>query len=115
MMFFQEMVKNFMEIPGRKFDEFFDHLGDRLWHIHLRDSAGLDTADRKQELELTPGAGSVDFAKFAQALDRVDYYGDVTIEFEYRDLDLESIEREFDKGLKYLKQKGWKLPNTVKV
>ena len=49
-------------IIGYDPDEFFARLGDRLWHVHLRDSHGPDTSDRRQELELTPGKGTVDFA-----------------------------------------------------
>ena len=94
-------------------DVFFRALGDRLWHVHLRDSAGPDTADGKQELELTPGKGTADFRRFAEALDRADYRGDVTIEFEYRDTTLEEIEREYDEGLKHLSLCGWELPEAV--
>jgi len=101
-------------IIGYDIDAFFEALGARLWHIHLRDSAGLDTADRKQNLELTPGSGTVDFRKFAQALDNVNYKGDVTVEFEYRDLTLDAIDKEFDKGLTYLSGVGWELPVGVK-
>ena len=102
-------------IIGYDIDEFISALGDRLWHIHLRDSEGPDTADRKQKLELTPGAGNVDFLKFAQALDRAGYSGDVSIEFEYRDMTFEAIEQEYDKGLKYLENNGWELPEGVGV
>ena len=35
--------------------EFFTWLGPRLRHVHLRDSAGPDTKDGKQALELTAG------------------------------------------------------------
>lgn len=96
-------------IIGYDLDEFLAALGERLWHIHLRDSKGPDTADRKQQLELTPGAGNVDFRKFAQALDKVGYSGDVSIEFEYRDMTLDAIEQEYDRGLKYLEKAGWEL------
>jgi sugar phosphate isomerase/epimerase len=101
-------------IIGYDVDAFFSALGSRLWHVHLRDSAGPDTADCKQKLEMTPGSGAVDFKKFAQALDRVNYHGDVSIEFEYRDMTLEAIEREYDRGLKYLEDAGWELPPGVK-
>lgn len=94
---------------------FLGALGDRLWHVHLRDSAGPDTADRKQRLELTPGQGTVDFQKFAQTLDRLNYRGDVSLDFEYRDMTLEAIDHEFDTGLKYLSQNGWELPETVRT
>lgn len=96
-------------------DNFFSSLGDQLWHIHLRDSDGDDTADLKQNLELTPGAGKVDFKKFAQALDRVSYSGDVTAEFEYRDMTLDEIEQQYDKGLLYLKNVGWEIPIEKRI
>jgi len=76
--------------------------------VHLRDSAGPDTADRKQNLELTPGAGTVDFAALAAALDRAGYAGDVTAEFEYRDMTFEQIEHQCDLGLRH------ELPRGVK-
>ena len=95
-------------------DEFFSRLGDRLWHIHLRDSRGADTADRRQGFELTPGKGRADFRKFGQALDRASYSGDVTLEFEYRDMTLERIEQEFDYGIKHLAGCGWEIPDGVK-
>lgn len=102
-------------IIGYDIDEFLSRLGGRLWHVHLRDSAGPDTADRKQELELTPGTGKVDFRKFAEALDRVGYDGDVSVEFEYRDMTLDAIETEYDRGLQYLQKIGWQLPAGVKL
>jgi len=101
-------------IIGYDVDAFFSALGSRLWHIHLRDSAGPDTKARKQTLELTPGKGIVDFKKFGQALDKVNYKGDVSIEFEYRDMTLEAIEHEYDIGLAYLEKIGWQLPAGVK-
>ena len=100
-------------IIGYDIDAFLDGLGDRLWHVHLRDSTGPDTADRKQKLEMTPGDGTVDFARFAKALDRVHYCGDVTIEFEYRDVPLDAIEAEYDRGLRHLENVGWELPAGV--
>ena len=102
-------------IIGYDVDAFFSALGNRLWHIHLRDAAGSDTADGKQDLELTPGTGEVNFKKFAQSLDRVGYDGDISIEFEYRDMTLDAIEKEYDKGLQYLEDVGWKLPVGVKT
>lgn len=96
-------------------DAFFSKLGERLWHIHLRDSEGTDTADFKQKLELTPGKGTVDFRKFAQALDLANYKSDVSLEFEYRDMSLDEIEREFHLGLKHLTDTGWLLPTSVKT
>jgi sugar phosphate isomerase/epimerase len=101
-------------VIGYDLDAFLSALGNRLWHIHLRDSAGPDTADRKQTLEMTPGDGIVDFRKFAAALDRAGYQGDVSIEFEYRDMTLDAIETEYDRGLAYLESVGWQLPEGVK-
>jgi len=95
-------------------DDLFSRLGSRLWHIHLRDSRGPDTNDKKQELELTPGDGTVDFAKFGQALDKANYKGDVSLEFEYRDMTLDAIELEYDRGLAHLAKVGWQLPAGVK-
>ena len=94
-------------------DAFFDALGDRLWHVHLRDSQGPDEADWSQDLELTPGKGTVDFAKFARALDRVGYAGDVSLDFEYRDMTLDGIEHEYDAGLKCLAEAGWEIAEGV--
>ena len=34
-------------IIGYDVNRFLGTLGDRLWHVHLRDSAGPDTADRR--------------------------------------------------------------------
>lgn len=95
-------------IIGYNMDEFLSRLRNRLWHVHLRDSAGPDTADRKQKLEMTPGDGIVDFKKFGQALDKINYKNDVSIEFEYRDMTLDAIEREYDRGLNYLTKTGWR-------
>lgn len=93
---------------------FFTALGNRLWHVHLRDATGPDTADRHQQLELTPGKGSVDFQRFGQALDQVNYRGDVSLELEYRDMTLEAIEHEFDSGLQHLVACGWTVPASVR-
>lgn len=101
-------------ISGYDLDAFFDELGDRLWHVHLRDSQGPDKANWNQDLELTPGKGSVDFGKFARTLDRVGYAGDVSLDFEYRDMTLDGIEREYDAGLEYLVRAGWEVGEGVK-
>ena len=101
-------------IIGYDMGAFVASLGDRLWHIHLRDSAGPDTCDRKQSLEMTPGDGVVDFSRFARSLDQIGYCRDVSIEFEYRDMTLDAIEREYDRGLKHLEQSGWELPAGVR-
>jgi len=101
-------------VIGYDIDDFLSRLGDRLWHVHLRDSAGPDTADCRQDLELTPGNGTVDFRKFGEALDAAGYSGDVSLEFEYRDMTLEDIEQEYDIGIRYLKDCGWEFPEGVR-
>jgi len=101
-------------IIGYDIDEFLGRLGDKVWHIHLRDAKGPDTADRHQELELTPGQGKVDFRKLALALDSVGYNADVSTEFEYRDVSLEEIEHQCDLGLAALVQSGWEVASTVR-
>lgn len=101
-------------IIGYDLEDFLERLGDRLWHVHVRDSRGPDTADMLQELELTPGQGTVDFRRFARALDEIGYAGDVALDFEYRDMTFEAIEREYDLGLRYLAEAGWELPEALK-
>ncbi len=102
-------------VIGYDIDELVGRVGDRLWHVHLRDSRGQDTADRLQELELTAGCGTVDFRKFGRALDAVGYSGDVSLEFEYRDMTLEEIDHEFEVGLRHLVDCGWGIPEGVKI
>ena len=87
--------------------EFLARLGQRLRHVHLRDSRGVDTDDFNQDLELTPGDGVVDFAAFGQALDDVGYRGHVSIEFEHHDQDLGLIEKRYERGLRHLAVCGW--------
>lgn len=96
-------------------DEFFSAVGERLAHIHLRDSTGPDTNDRKQMLELTPGKGTTDFIKFGSALDKAGYSGDISIEFEYRDMTLDDIDREYEEGFSHLKKCGWTFPKEVRI
>ena len=100
-------------IIGYDIDEFIGRLGGLLWHVHLRDAAGPDTADREQDLELTPGQGTVDFRSFGEALDAAGYEGSVSLEFEYRDMTLDDIEHEFDVGIEHLAQCGWEFPAGV--
>jgi len=101
-------------IIGYDLREFLNALGDRLWHVHLRDSTGPDTADFNQQLELTPGVGSVDFRLLGSVLDEIGYRGEVTLDFEHRDLTLDAIEREYDIGLRHLEETGWELPHHVR-
>lgn len=96
-------------------NEYLEKIGKRLQHVHLRDSKGDDTGDRKQMLEFTPGDGNVDFAGFGEALDRIGYHGDVSIEFEYRGYTLDQIEDEYMRGFSHLKKCGWIFPEEVNV
>lgn len=109
-------------VIGYDLDDFFKRVGHRLRHIHLRDSVPRSTPelDRKfkrptlspnpiYNLTLTPGMGVVDFAHFGKALDQIGYDGDVTTEFEYFDMPLDEIERQYDAGLSQLRKSGWSL------
>ena len=94
--------------------ELFHRMGNRVGHIHLRDSAGPDTGDYAQALELTPGKGAVDFALFSQILDENGYRGEVTLEFEYRGgMTVEQIAAEYDYGIAHLRACGWEFPAGV--
>ena len=109
-------------VIGYDLDAFLKSVGHRLRHIHLRDSVPCSTPalDRKfkrpalspnpiYNLTLTPGLGVADFAVFGQALDRIGYQGDVTAEFEYFDMPLAEIERQYAAGLSHLLECGWSL------
>lgn len=102
---------------GYDIDEFLAGLGDRLWHVHLRDAARDKNSHDGTgfHLELTPGRGKADFRKFGQALDKVGYAGDVSLEFEYRDVELGKIEHEFKFGMAHLARTGWTLPPSVRA
>jgi len=64
------------------------------------DSGRHGHRDFKQDLELDPGQGDGGFRQIrAAALDRAGYRGDVSLEFEYRDMTLDDIEKEFDAGI----------------
>jgi len=98
------------------FDVLMTILKKRFIHIHLRDSAGSDTGDFKQNLELTPGRGEVDFSKFARLLDTCNFSGNVSIEFEYKGLPLADVDKQVAIGITYLKQCGWNIDrDTVKI
>ena len=109
-------------VIGYELDAFLRHVGHRLRHIHLRDAVPRSTPelDRKfkrpalspnpvYNLTLTPGLGAVDFTRFGNALDQIGYAGDVTAEFEYFDMPLDEIERQYDAGLSHLENCGWAL------
>ena len=95
-------------------DTYMSIVGNRLRHVHLRDAAGIDTGDFKQKLEITPGKGEVDFEKFGWYLDKYNYSGDVSIEFEYKNTDVNEVEVELAAGIKYLKKCGWEFSDRVK-
>ena len=101
------------QVIGYQVREYLDVLGDRLGHVHLRDAAGEDTADFRQNLELTPGKGEVDFRCLAQELDRFGYHNEVTLELEYQGRPLQEIEPEVDAAIRHLQQCGWEFPETV--
>ena len=89
-------------------DDLFSFLGDRLRHVHLRDSTGSDTQKFvNPNLELTPGRGTVDFAAFREALQRVGYKETVSLDFENRMPDIPHIRNEFDYGITTLANAGW--------
>ena len=95
------------QIIGYSVQEYLEGLGDRLFHVHLRDATEKDTVDFHQKLELTPGRGEVDFRRITQELDRFGYQGEVTLELEYQEgLPLEKIELEVDIAISYLKECG---------
>ena len=113
-------------VIGYDLDAFLDRVGNRLKHIHLRDSKPHSTPELDGKfknpslhpnppyiLTLTPGIGVVDFAALGAALDRIGYQGDVTTEFEYFDMPLDEIERQYAAGLAYIRKCGWELPATV--
>jgi sugar phosphate isomerase/epimerase len=99
---------------GYDLDSFLAALGKRLWHVHLRDAGPSHENPKELDLELTPGRGRVDFRRFGQALDRLGYAGDVSLEFEYRDVTLPGIEEEYDYGIRHLRNCGWDFPAGVK-
>ena len=111
-------------VIGYDLDGFLKRVGHRLRHVHLRDSVPRSTPelDRKfkrpalspnpvYNLTLTPGVGVVDFVHFGKALDEIGYQGDVTTEFEYFDMPLDEIERQYAAGLAHLRKCGWTLDN----
>lgn len=94
-------------VIGYELDDLIGFLGERLRHVHLRDSTGSDTRDFLQDLELTPGRGTVDFSVFREALQRSDYKGTVSLDFEYRMQDIPHIMSEFEFGIAALDSAGW--------
>ncbi|MDP6777362.1 MAG: sugar phosphate isomerase/epimerase [Candidatus Latescibacteria bacterium] len=93
---------------GYDIDDYVRFLGDRLWHIHLRDAAGHDTPVGDYQLEKTPGKGEVDFGHLGETLDKYGYRGEVTLETEYKNYGCpEEVDEENHYALAYLKSVGW--------
>ena len=93
---------------GYDIDDYVRFLGTRLWHIHLRDAAGRDTAAGDYQLEKTPGRGEVDFGRLGETLDRHGYRGEVTLETEYKNYSSpEEVDAENRFALAHLKSVGW--------
>ena len=95
---------------GYDIDDYVRFLGDRLWHIHLRDAAGRDTPAGDYELAKTPGRGEVDFGHLGETLDKYGYRGEVTLETEYKNYSSpEEVDEENHFALAYLKSAGWNI------
>jgi sugar phosphate isomerase/epimerase len=95
---------------GYDIGDYVRFLGDRLWHIHLRDAAGRDSPGGDYELEKTPGKGEVDFARLGETLDNYCYRGEVTLETEYKNYGSpEEVDQENRFALAYLKSVGWNI------
>ena len=93
---------------GYEIEDYVRFLGERLWHIHLRDAAGKDTLSGDYELEKTPGKGEVDFSKLGETLDKHAYRGEVTLETEYKNYDRpEEVDEENRFAMDYLRSVGW--------
>lgn len=95
---------------GYDIDDYVKFLGDRLWHIHLRDAAGRDTPAGDYNLEKTPGKGEADFGRLGEALDKVGYQGEVTLETEYKNYrQPQEVDAENRFALAHLKSVGWNI------
>ena len=95
---------------GYDIDDYVQFLGERLWHVHLRDAAGRDTPAGEYQLEKTPGRGEVDFAKLGETLDRYGYQGEVTLETEYKNYGSpEEVDEENLFALDHLRSAGWRI------
>jgi sugar phosphate isomerase/epimerase len=102
-------------VLGYQLEDLWQAIGPRIWHIHLRDSAGPDTADFHQQLELTPGQGTVDFRQLGAWLDRHSYRGNVTAELEYVGRTPDGVELEVTAAFRHLASCGWELPPGVRA
>ena len=95
---------------GYEIEDYVRFLGDRLWHIHLRDAAGKDTPSGDYELEKTPGKGEVNFARLGETLDKYSYRGEITLETEYKNYSSpEAVDEENLFAMDYLRSVGWSI------
>lgn len=75
--------------------EFINEFGDRIWHMHVKDSrvrltgrnsilsSHLDFGDERRGWDfVSPGRGGVEWDKIVRALNRVGYAGPLSIEWE---------------------------------
>jgi sugar phosphate isomerase/epimerase len=80
--------------------EFIDEFGDRIWHMHVKDSrvklngrnsilsSHLDFGDRRRGWDfVSPGRGGVKWDEVVRALNRVGYAGPLSIEWEDSGMD----------------------------
>lgn len=95
---------------GYDINDYVKFLGQRLWHVHLRDAAGKDTAAGDYQLEKTPGRGEVDFSALGEALDKHGYRGEVTLETEYKNYSSpDEVDEENLFALHHLRSVGWEI------
>jgi|APSaa5957512622_1039677.scaffolds.fasta_scaffold13447_3 sugar phosphate isomerase/epimerase len=95
---------------GYDIDDYVQFLGERLWHVHLRDAAGRDTPAGQYQLEKTPGKGEIDFGRLGEALDKGGYRGEVTLETEYKNYGSpEEVDEENLFALDHLRSVGWRI------
>jgi sugar phosphate isomerase/epimerase len=80
--------------------EFIDEFGDRIWHMHVKDSrvqltgrnsilsSHLDFGDSKRGWDfVSPGRGDVKWDQIIRALNRIGYAGPLSIEWEDSGMD----------------------------
>jgi sugar phosphate isomerase/epimerase len=95
---------------GYDLDTYVDFLGDRLWHVHLRDAAGKVSSGGNYELEKTPGKGEVDFRLLGETLDKHGYTGHVSLETEYKNYrDPAEVDEENAYAIAHLRNVGWEI------
>ena len=97
-------------VSGYDIGDYVGFLRDRLWHVHLRDSAGKDSPAGDYKLEMTPGKGEVDFGLLGQTLDNYGYDGNVTLETEYKNYkDPAEVDAENAYAIAHLRSVGWEV------